>query len=80
MLDKIRMVMHPPPDKREKNYMEDQWIRRQADYVRFLWEAYQKGHFNNAEAKFIWEDSYTKLKGEFDDFRNIYKQVENDTK
>jgi len=80
MLDRVRKVKHPPPQEREKGYMEDQWIRRQADYVRFLWEAYQKKHFNNAEAKWVWEDTYKKLKGEFDDFRNKYKQIEEETK
>lgn len=79
-LEKIRSTVHPPADKREKGYMEDQWIRRQADYVRYLWEAYQKGHYNNAEAKWVWEDSYKKLKGEFDDFRDKYKSIEKTTK
>ncbi len=76
MLDKVRTVVHPPPDKREKGYMEDQWVRRQADYIRYLWEAYQKSHYNHAEAAYVWEDAYTKLKGEFDDFRNKHKESE----
>lgn len=80
MLDKIRMIQHPPPDKRDKGYMEDQWVRRQADYIKYLWEAYQKSHINTAEANWVWENSYKKLKGEFDDFRNKYKEVEEHTK
>lgn len=80
-LEKIRITVHPPPDKREKGYMEDQWVRRQADYVRYLWEAYQKGkHYDNAEAKWVWESSYKNLKGEFDDFRNKYKEIEKNSK
>lgn len=79
-LNKVQSVVHPPPDKREKGYMEDQWVRRQADYVRYLWEAYQKGHYNTAEAAWVWEDSYKKLKGEFDDFRDTYKSIEAKTK
>lgn len=79
-LEKIKATVHPPADKREKGYMEDQWIRRQADYVRYLWEAYQKGHYNNAEAKWVWDDAYKKLKGEFDDFRDKYQSIEKSTK
>ena len=79
-LNKLRTAVHPPPDKREKGYMEDQWIRRQADYVRYLWEAYQKGRYNNEEAKWVWQDTYKKLKGEFDDFRDKYKEIEQSVK
>lgn len=80
LLEKIQRTIHPPPEKREKGYMEDQWVRRQADYIRYLWEAYQKGHYNTVEAKWIWEDAYKKLKGEFDDFRDKYKSIETNTK
>lgn len=79
-LDKVRLAEHPPPTQRPKGYMEDQWVRRQADYVRFLWEAYQKRHWNNAEAKLIWDEAYKRLKGEFDDFRDKYKDVEENIK
>ena len=79
-LEKIRMTKHPPDGQREKGYMEDQWIRRQADYVRYLWEAYQKSHYNTAEASWIWEDAYKNLKGEFDDFRNKYEELKVSTK
>ena len=80
MLDKIRKVVHPPPDQRAPNYMEDQYVRRQADYVRYLWEAYQKGHYNTGEAQAVWESTYKRLKGEFDDFRSKYKDIEESVK
>ena len=80
MLDKIRMTMHPPAEKREKGYMEDQYVRRNADYIRYLWEAYKKNHYNTAEAKYVWEEAYKTLKSEFDDFRDKYKELENTTK
>ena len=80
MLEKIARVVHPPPDKREKGYMEDQYVRRQADYVRYLWEAYQKGHYNTSEAQTVWDTTYKRLKGEFDDFRNKYKDIEENVK
>lgn len=79
-LDKIRNTIHPPPEKREKDYMRDQWIRRQSDYVRYLWESYQKRHFDNAEAQWVWQSTYKQLKGEFDDFTNKYKEIEKNTK
>ena len=79
-LNKIKMAVHPPLEERPKGYMEDQWIRRQSDYVRFLWESYQKGHWNNNDANAIWQESYERLKGEFDDFRDKYKEIEKSTK
>ncbi len=79
LLEKIRIVQHPPPNERAPGYMEDQWIRRQADYVRFLWEECQD-HPNMNEACRVWEDTYKKLKGEFDDFRNKYKDTEEQIK
>lgn len=77
-LDKVRRVKHP--EKCEKGYKEDQWVRRQADYVQYLWEAYQKSHINSSERKMVWQDAYKNLKGEFDDFRDKYKAVEEATK
>jgi hypothetical protein len=76
MLYKIENAVHPPPDQRDKKYMEDQWVRRQADYVQYLWEAYQKSHYNTAEKQWIWQTTYERLKNEFDDFRNMHKEVE----
>jgi hypothetical protein len=74
MLDKMVMTKHP--DVRPAGYMEDQWIRRQSDYVQYLWEAYQTRHHNTAERQYIWQESYKRLKGEFDDFKNMHKEVE----
>jgi hypothetical protein len=66
------------PTTRDKGYMEDQWVRRQADYVRYLWEAYQRGHYNNSEAQAIWQESYQTLKKEFIDFRTLHENIEKD--
>ena len=76
MLKKIESVVHPPPDKRDKGYMEDQWVRRQADYVQYLWESYQKRHQNTAERQWIWQTTYDRLRKEFDDFRDMHKDIE----
>ena len=79
-LTKVRLTIHPPPDKREKGYMEDQYNRRNADYARYVWEAIKKGKYDNEEAKFVWQRAYNTLKGEFDDFRDKYKELEKSTK
>jgi len=71
---KVKNTKHP--EVPEKGYMEDQWVCRQADYVRYLWESYQRGHFNNAEAKAIWDEAYKNLKKEFTDFREMHGKVE----
>jgi hypothetical protein len=76
MLEKTQRMVHPPPDKREKGYMEDQWIKRQADYVVFLWEEYQTRHYNTAERNWVYQEAYSRLKGEFDDFRNMHAEIE----
>jgi hypothetical protein len=75
-LIKVQGFKHP--EVRDKGYMEDQWVRRQADYVRYLWEAYQRGHINQSEAKAIWQDAYKTLKQEFIDFKSMHDDIEKD--
>lgn len=77
-LDKVRATSQTT--KHEKGYKEDQWLRRQADYVQYLWESYQKGHINTKERRLVWEDAYKSLRGEFDDFRDRYEQLKIETK
>lgn len=79
-LYKVKTTPMPPPQLRKKGEMEDMWVRRQADYVRYLWEAYQKGHFSANDAARVWQETYQKLKGEFDDFRNMHKKAEEKVK
>lgn len=74
----IKIKNFKPAKDREKGYMEDQWIRRQADYVRYLWEAYQRGHYNQTEAKSVWQEAYQTLKKEFLDFKNMHADIEKD--
>lgn len=71
MLDKMSRTVDPPVEQQAKNYREDLFCKRQADYIRFLWEEYQS-HPNPEEGRFIWQDAYKRLKGEFDDFRDMY--------
>lgn len=82
LLDKVRIAHNnmPPPHQRPKGYAEDEWVKRQADYVRFLWEAYQPPHYDRSQGAAIWQDAYEKLKGEFDDFRLSYDQAEKTVK
>lgn len=80
MLEKIGMMKPPPNDKRPKGWMEDQWIRRRADYIQYLWEAYQKSHIQRKTARAVWRQAYDTLKGEREDFKDRYKEVEKETK
>jgi hypothetical protein len=75
-LNKLYTIKLDPIKRLEKGYTEDQWLRRQADYVRYLWEDYQKGHYNINHAQEIWQDAYKKLRGEMDDFRDKHKEIE----
>jgi hypothetical protein len=60
----------------DKPDAEDEWVQRQADYIRYLWEAYQKQHFNTADAQEIWQQAYNMLTQEFTDFKELHKEVE----
>lgn len=62
--------------KEDKNYMRNQWLERQADYIKYLWEESQNGRINRKESKKIWQQAYQSLKSEFDDFENLYDDIE----
>ena len=57
-LYKCKNIKHDPIKSKENGYTEDQWIQRQADYVRYLWESYQKINFSNLESDNIWKSAY----------------------
>lgn len=64
---------------------EDLWIELQADYVKYLYQEYNKSkHLSQAELRGIWKDTYDLLKKEFGDFRKLYdkkvKQIEEEKK
>ena len=67
-----------PNKKREKGEAEDEWVKRQADYVRYLWESYQKQHFDKRDSNNIWQHAYQTLKQEFQDFKDIGLLSDND--
>ena len=55
---------------------EDAWVQRQADYVRYLWESYQRQHFSTTEAQNVWQHAYQTLIQEFKDFKEMHKEAE----
>lgn len=63
-------------DKGVENPSEDRWIQRQADYIRYLWESYQRQHFNQSDAQEIWQQAYKTLSKEFKDFKDLHKNIE----
>ena len=75
-LKKCKNVKLDQSTSRESGYIEDQWIQRQADYVRYLWESYQKQHFSKKDSNAIWAHAYETLKKEFSDFRILHKEIE----
>jgi hypothetical protein len=67
------------PENREKGYTQDQWIRRQADYVRFLWEEINSpinNRHKKKESDKIWKQTYDNLTNEFKEFNNLHQNVE----
>lgn len=77
---KCKNAAHDPIKSREKGYTEDQWIQRQADYVKYLWESYQQQHYSPTDAKNIWQHAYKTLKKEFQDFKKLHDNIENKLK
>jgi hypothetical protein len=75
-LIKCKNASHDPVKSREKGYTEDQWVQRQSDYVRYLWESYQRQHYSQSESKNIWNHAYTTLKKEFQDFKDLHEDIE----
>ena len=73
---KSTKTIQKSPEERDKGYMEDQWVKRQADYVKFLWEAYQKGRPSDRDANAVWKQAYDSLKGEFMQFRDLHDKAE----
>ena len=76
----VKCKNNTPSGPTEKGEIEDEWIKRQADYVRFLWESYQNRCFKAKDAEQIWEHAYTTLKKEFADFRELHATIEKDLK
>lgn len=75
-LTKIQNVATKPHDITDKQYNEKQWCERQADYVVYLFDIYNKNkHPSPAERKLLWEKTYNIVKGEFDDFRKTHDEV-----
>ena len=61
---------------KKKRDAEDEWVKRQADYVRYLWESYQTGHFKVSDAQNVWQHAYKTLKQEFKDFKDMHADAE----
>jgi hypothetical protein len=74
-LEKCRVALANIPEKRDPDYMQNQWIERQADYVRYLWEEYQT-HVNKKQSNAIWLQAYNLLKDEFKQFKSLHKNIE----
>jgi hypothetical protein len=66
---------------RNKNYMREKWIERQADYVRYLWEDSQEGnHFTRKESNKVWKEAYKYISEEFNHFEELYQTKEKEIK
>lgn len=68
-------VMEPQKGKGSEA-AEDAWVQRQADYVRYLWESYQRQHFSTTDAQNVWQHAYQTLIKEFKDFKDMHTEAE----
>lgn len=48
----------------------DEFMKRQADYVIFLWKSTQKGHINTKVAQQIWRKAFDDIKKEMETFKD----------
>lgn len=64
----------------EKNKNEKVFIKRQADYVRFLWEEYNEVAFSTQDSDAIWQQAFDTLTNEFDQFRKMHEEAERKVK
>jgi hypothetical protein len=66
-------------DQKSKKTKYSKWAEHQANYVRYLYEetchSTHEG-INNTYAQVLWKETYDKLIGDFDDFEETYKEVE----
>lgn len=60
---------------KSKEEKQDLWIRRQADYIKLLYQYCEK-HYNPNKAVSIWHQAYKTLKGEMETFKNTYDESE----
>lgn len=75
MLKKVKFMNDHTPENRPKDWKEDEWVKRRADYVQFLWQAYHPRQRLEI-AKRVWTSTYHALKKEFTDFREKVDDVE----
>jgi hypothetical protein len=72
-------------NRTNKTDAENEWIELQADYVKYLYQEYNKSkHLSSKELQNIWKETYELLKNEFSSFKDLYdkkiKQIEEDKK
>lgn len=72
-------IMQEKTRASNKETKMDEWIKCQASYIKFLYQAYSRNH-SEKEAQMIWEQSYNTLKQEFSDFEKMHKDVEEQLK
>jgi hypothetical protein len=65
-----------PNENKNDPANKSKWIEREAYYVQYLWEAKQPGRINRKEAQQVWQNAYTSIKKEEEDFQNMYKSSE----
>lgn len=76
-LERLLTYEYLPKHEQPPGYMHDQWLRRQADYIRYLWCEYNRSrHISPSEHQRKWEEAYENFKGEFDKMQKLQKETE----
>jgi hypothetical protein len=59
-----------------KDTKMDEWVKCQASYIKFLYQAYSRKIYSEREAQMVWQQAYNTLKQEFADFEKMQSEVE----
>ena len=74
-LQKFKMMQEKTRASNKETKM-DEWIKCQASYIKFLYQAYSRKSHSERESQTIWQQAYNTLKQEFDDFEKMHDEVE----
>jgi DNA segregation ATPase FtsK/SpoIIIE-like protein len=69
-------IMHEKTRASNKETKMDEWIKCQASYIKFLYQAYSRKSHSEREAQMVWQQAYNTLKQEFADFEKMHSEVE----
>jgi hypothetical protein len=69
-------IMQEKTRASNKETKMDEWIKCQASYIKFLYQAYSPKSHSERASQMVWQQAYDTLKQEFADFEKMHDEVE----